>query len=251
MKKLIFPFLFLVITFPLSAQSLIDSLMNEAHEMVLAKKESKALSNYKAVINLDTGNTKALTQASILTARAGRRQPSKALKEKLFAQARVFAVRSLRNNSNSAKANVAMADALNELALLSGAKEKINLLKDVKDFLDKALLIDSSYAKAWYLLGKWNMELSSLNFAERTAAKLLFGGMPDAGLGKAITAFEECRSLDPAFIPNYYHLAQAYDANERDLKAIATLKQALHLRPILQDDLAIQQKCKEMMEKLQ
>jgi hypothetical protein len=81
MKKLIFlPFLCLILSLPLSAQSVTDSLMTEAHKLVEEKQEAKALSIYKAVINLDTANAEALIQAGILTVREGRRQPSKAAK---------------------------------------------------------------------------------------------------------------------------------------------------------------------------
>lgn len=252
MKKLIFlPFLCLILSLPLSAQSVTDSLMTEAHKLVEEKQEAKALSIYKAVINLDTANAEALIQAGILTVREGRRQPSKAAKEKLFSEARSFAESALRKDPSSVKANVVLANALNELALVSGAKDKINLLHNAKDFIDKALLIDSGYAHAWHISGRWNMELTSLGFAEKTAARLLFGGMPDASLDKAIADFEKCRQLSPSFILNYYDLAKAYHLAGKDLKAIATLQQAIRLRPVLQDDLDIQQKCREMIEQLQ
>lgn len=251
MKKIgLFLFIFLTAAFTLSAQ-VVDSLMNEAKRLVVEKQEDQALAKYKAVTYMDSDNIQALTQASILSTREGKRQKVKKAKQTSFNEARAFAEAALRKNPNDAEANVAMATAIDQLAMFSGAKDKISLLRDVKTYTDKALLIDSSDPKAWHILGLWNMRFSTLNFAERTATKLLFGGMPDVSLDKAIADFEKCRSLQPNFILNYYHLAKAYHANEKDLKAIAVLKQVIRLRPILQDDQKIQQECHALLEKLQ
>jgi tetratricopeptide (TPR) repeat protein len=234
----------------LHAQSA-DSLVANGIRLEKAMQESKALQKYYTAIKIDSDNAQALWRASILNTREGMRQSSEKAGKSYFNAAKNLAVSALRKNSNNKEANVAMAMALWQLSLSAGAKEKAAYIKEVKTYINKALLIDSSYALAWHMSGNWNYEVSTLGFAERAATKLLFGKLPAASLDRAVKDYEKCRELDPRFIQNMYDLAKAYHAQNKDLQAISTLKQALRLRPVRQDDRNIQEECRKMIGRLQ
>lgn len=234
----------------LHAQSA-DSLVRQGLSLEKHMQESLALKKYNEAIQQDSANLVALHQAAILSVREGKRQKTRKAAVAYFNRAKLYASKAVDLNPNNKESLLAMASAVQQLSLHAGAKEKASYLKATKSYLDKALQIDSTYGRAWHLLGNWNDEVSQMNFAERAAMKLLFGGLPDASLDAAILNYKKCLRLDPSYIRNYYDLGRAYHQKEEDIKAIAILKQAIRLRPIQQDDRAIQQECKKMLESLQ
>lgn len=228
-----------------------DSLQAHAAALTARGQEDSALMVYRTLISRDSGNLVALTQASMLAGRQGERRQSKEEKAALYAEALSYARSALGQNTDDLQANIAMALALDRSAQLAGAKEKMAFLRDMRTYTDRALKIDSTSAGAWYLSGLWHAQISQLNFAEKAAAKLLFGGLPPATLEQAIADFSHSLRLDPAAIRSYYALAKAYHAHGEDLKAIEVLRQALRRRPIMQDDPALQARCREMIQSLQ
>jgi tetratricopeptide (TPR) repeat protein len=229
----------------------VDSLVMQGQHLETAMQEAAALKKYEQAAALDSTNVTALSRASILYTRQGRRQKTTKAASPYFLEARALAEKALRRNSNDRDANLAMGKALRELSLTAGAKQKAAYIKEVKTYIDKLLLIDSTFAPAWHLSGDWNMEVSSLNFAERAATRLLFGGLPQASVGQAIADYSRSQKLDPSNIETRYDLARALHADHKDLDAISTLQQALRLRPIRQDDRDIQKACREMIQQLQ
>lgn len=231
------------------AQSMSGQL-KKADSLVQKGNDAGALQIYKSVLQKDSSQKEALAHTAILLVRAGERQKNASKAMPLYDSARQLSLTALRTDPNYVPAAYGYALALYSLSMEQGVKEKVKGLKDVKDYLDRVLMLDSAFGKAWYLSGRWNMAFNKLNFAERAAVKLLFGGMPDAGAVQAVSCFAQCKKLEPAFIRNYYYMASALHVTGKDLQAIAVLKEAIHLRPILKDDRTFQQKCRDMIEAL-
>ncbi|WP_344981213.1 hypothetical protein [Compostibacter hankyongensis] len=248
LKQILIPLACLFFRFA-GAQDL-EAQLAAAAKLEAAGKETEALQQYREILQQDSTHPEALSHASILCSLEGSRQTGKA-ETPYFRAAQQYAAAALRQNPDQTTANLAMAMALDRLASVSGVKEKVTYLRDEKKYADLALKIDPQNAQAWYILGAWNIRIGNMNFAEKAAAKMLFGGLPKGSLQEAIQDFEQCRKLDPAFIRNYYALASAYHAAEDDLKAISTLQQGLRLRSIRQDDNRIKQDCRKLLEQLQ
>lgn len=248
MKKLLF-LLLLVLPILVKAQTA-DTIVAEARQSEQQMKEADALAKYKQALQLQPDNLDALVAASILCSREGVREKKKDQKEAYFKLAKVYADGALKQYPQSAQANYAMAMADFQAAQISGAKEKVAYLKDVKKYTDLAITLDSSFGQAYYLAGKWNMDIANASTFEKAAARMLFGGMPQASLDEALQDFLKCRHLDPHFIANYYELAQAWHQKGKDEQAIAVLKDGLAHRNILQDDAGIKADCRELLESL-
>lgn len=228
-----------------------DSLVARGMRLEQSMEEAAALAVYNKALANDSGNLQALTRASVLLVREGMRQKTSRDGKPFYLQAKTLSEKALHLGADDKEANLSMALALQQLSFLAGAKEKAGLIRDVKTYTDKALLIDSTYGAAWRVLGDWNYQVSSLGFAERAATRLLFGSLPPASLDQAIADYKRSHQLDPTSVVNLYALAKAYHDNGQDLQAIATLKQAIRLRPLLQDDRDLQDRCRKMMESLQ
>lgn len=232
------------------AQSVSD-MVQEARQLEKQMKETEALEKDKDILKIQPDELEALNQASQLSARIGNRQKSKEDKITYFNQAKSYAQEALKVSPNSAESNLSMAIAMGRMALIAGAKDKVAASKEVKKYAELAIKFNPNLAQGYHVLGKWNYEVANLNAFERGAAKMLFGGLPDGSLDNAISNYEKCRQLDPAFLLNYYELARAYKENDEQEKAIEVLKKALTLRSIVQDDAGIKADCKKMLEDLQ
>jgi tetratricopeptide (TPR) repeat protein len=222
--------------------------MKEAEAQELAFHENEAFLKYAEVVKLDPNNLVALWKCSELSSRIGARQADKEKMRPYFLAAKNYAASALRVNSNSSEANCAMAFALGRVSLVSGTKERVELAKDVKSYLDKAIQLDPKNFRAWHILGRWNFEVSNLNIAEKSFARLFYGKIPSATLDDAIADFEKSRSLNPAFLLNYLELARCYHRKDEDKKAVSNLNLVLTMPNSMYDDIRAKTVARKLLE---
>lgn len=250
LKKMILLFLSCGALLSARAQSA-EELLAEAQQLEKQMKEMEALGKYRELLQVSPGHVYAQSHSSLICSREGQRRKEKAEKQEFFNEAKIFAYEALKVEPENPEANYVMAVALNNIALISGAKEKVAAFKEVKKYADLALKFNPEYGEVYHLLGKWNEELSNLSTIEKAAAKVLFGGVPPGSIEAAITDYEKCRKLKPSYILNYYDLAKVYRQNNQETQAFEVLNKAMRLRPIYQDDPAIKAECKKMLEDMQ
>lgn len=232
----------------LSISQSITELNGQIKQYLLAKNEPATLACYKQILILDKNNIDALCGASFMCSRIGNREKDAAKKKSFFNTAKIFAQQALKINSNYSQANYVMAVAMGRIALISGSQDKVAASRDIKKYADNAVKLDASNAAAWHTLGKYNYEVSNLNFAERAAAKILFGGLPPGDIKTAIVCFEKCKALDPNYIVNLLDLAKAYKQNDEDAKAKALLNAILLLPERFFDDAEYKNECTKMLK---
>ncbi|MHB1921972.1 MAG: tetratricopeptide repeat protein [Chitinophagaceae bacterium] len=213
--------------------------------------EATALLKYQEALRINPNDAGALDRASILYSREGNRQKNLQTKSADYGQAKKYAALALKLNPNDVQANYAMAVALGQQAMISGAKEKVADAKEVKKYADLTIQLDPHFGRGWFVLGKWNQEMANLNFFEKAAARVLFGGMPEGSLDQAIVDYQKCQLIEPGFILNEYSLGKAYHEQGEDLKAITTLKKALSLRNACLDDAHYKDQCEKLLKDLQ
>jgi tetratricopeptide (TPR) repeat protein len=228
-------FLFLFSPFLLFSQDT-DQLIKDAQLQESLFHENEAFLKYTEVLKKDPVNLLALWKCSELCSRIGARQPDKEKMRPYFMAARNYAVSALRVNPVSSEANCAMAFALGRVSLVSGTKERVMLAKDVKHYAEYAIHLDPANFRAYHILGRWNYEVSALNLAEKSFARIFYGKIPSGTLEEAIYDFEKSRSINPAFILNYLELARSYHRTGEDKKAIANLRILLGLPNLIYDD---------------
>ena len=71
------------------------------------------------------------------------------------------------------------------------------LARDVKFYAENAIRLDPNNFRAYHILGRWNYDVSNLNMAEKSFARVFYGKLPDASLDEAIADFDKSRSLYP------------------------------------------------------
>jgi tetratricopeptide (TPR) repeat protein len=250
-KAAIYLWACLMLTLPMKATSQdVAALLREGERLEHGFRETEALQKYKEVLRLQPNNLTALCKASDLSSRIGHRQTNKQVQADYYRAAKAYADAALRTNPQSAEANFVMSVAMGRMAMLSGGKEKIQYVNEIRRYAENTLRYDPNNFKAYHVLGKWHYEVSNLNSFERTMARVLFGGLPKASLRDAIAYYEKSRSLEPTFSINYLELAKAYRRNHEEKKAIDMLTKLQTIPNRIEDDARIKREGKELLQEL-
>lgn len=229
----------------------VGQLIKEAEVQEQAFHENEAFLKYAEVVKKDPNNLVALWKCSELSSRLGARQTDKEKMRPYFMAARNYAAAALRVNPNSSEANCAMAFALGRVSGVSSTRERVELAKDVKWYVDKAIQLDPNNFRAWHILGRWNFEVSNLNLAEKSFARLFYGKIPSATLDDAVLDFEKSRSLNPAFLLNYLELAKCYHRKDDDKKAMYNLRLLISMPNSMYDDARAKTVARKLMDEWQ
>ncbi|HSK14213.1 MAG TPA: hypothetical protein VK907_13425 [Phnomibacter sp.] len=228
------------------------SLIEEGRALERKFKEDEALEKYKQAYSIQPTNLLAAVKCAELSGNMGRRANGSIRINAWMAQALSFAEAAYRIDSSSAEAMAAMAQAQRNLAETEEKRDKATqYLKSWKTWADKALQADSMHGRANHLLGRWHLEVLTQGTLRKAAAKLLYGGLPNADIYTAIDLMERCKQVEPYYCANFLDLAKAYHFNQNYEKAIQTLERLAKLPTRRQDDVDIKAEGKELLQKLQ
>ncbi|MDE3212054.1 MAG: hypothetical protein KGM98_02375, partial [Bacteroidota bacterium] len=154
-------------------------LVKEAADLEKSMQDPQALARYKEALALDPSNVTLLCKCSEISSRIGSRlidNPESC--SGYFRDAKSYATQALAVDPRSSEANFSMALAISNEATQLGGKEKLEAVRNIKKYADLSIFFDQHNYKAWYILGKWNYAMSSLNFMQKAAVKMFFSGFP-------------------------------------------------------------------------
>ncbi len=226
-----------------------ELLLAEAVRLETSMQEKSALQKYKEVVSTQSSHLDALYKCSELCSRIGAREKNETKKQEYYDQAMSYAQKMLKFYPQSEHTYVAMAIAMGKQALSKSGKEKIQFVRDIKANAEKALQINNANYKAWHVMGKWNYEMTQLNFMERAIVKVFFGGLPDASLKSSILAYRQAEKLQSDFMLNDLELAKALYANDQKKEAIQRLRQLLKMSIRTEDDPVVQNEARSLLKK--
>jgi tetratricopeptide (TPR) repeat protein len=251
MTKQVFVIVIFIFVGLVSRSQDVQYLVKQGEDLEKATKDTEALNKYLEALKLAPNDLKALCKTSEMYSILGNRQKEKTKKIEYFNAASTYAKQALAVDGKSADANYVMAVAMGRMALISSGKEKVQNVREIKKYCDAALAANPNHIRTLHVLGKWHLEVTTLNFAEKAALKIIYGGLPPASLPQAILYFEKARAIDPGFVLNYLELAKAYKENGQSDKAIDVLTKMSKLPPKTADDPSYKAEGKKMLESLQ
>ncbi len=156
--------------------------------------------------------------------------------EPVYEESLTFARRATEVRAGHAEGWFMLGKALGRLALFRGGKEKVNMSKDVKEAFEQAIELDSEHAGAIHGLARWHREVANLSWVLKTAAKIIYGGLPPASNEEAVRLFERAIELEPDHINHHLELGKTWlEMKEKD-RARAELEIAVSLPPTEPDD---------------
>jgi len=242
--------LLLAVPFAAFSQDL-TNLLHQAARLESEFREEEALPAYQEVLHLQPRNLVALCKCSDLSCRIGNRQPNKEKKIDYFKAGYGYAQAAWLLDSTDAEVNIVMAFSLARMALIQSGKERVASANEIRRHAENAIKYDPRNYKGYHILGRWNYEVSGLNFLERTFARWFFGTLPDASLEDAIGYYEKSKALNPGFILNYFELARAYHREGKKDEAIRLLRQMDTLKDEMYDDREVRKEGKALLMDLQ
>lgn len=229
----------------------VNVMMKEASNLEIKLDEAGALGKYKQVYLLDTNNVAALVKSSELSSRIGNRQKDNNAKSDLYNQAQSYAMKALSKDSVNAEAAYALSLASQNLAGVSNDnKQKVAYTFQAKNYADKALAADPSNAKANFAAGNWHYQMLTIPGLKKTAAKVLYGKLPEADIDSAIYYMEKSRSLDPYFALDYLQLGKAYEFKGQPAKAIEVYTKLVKLPNRTADDAVLKEEGKKSLDRM-
>lgn len=216
------------------------------------QRDSVAFCEAESFLSKNPNHIEVLLLASKLGSSLAGNSPNGALKTQYIVRATTYAERSiiLKSTSKEAHLNYIIAIGL-QSANAKSPTEKLKHASIIKREADYLLSLDSSYAPAYFIIGKWHLSLASLSWLEKTACDFLFGGMPeDVSLENAMQYFEKAIQLQPDCILYHYNKALTLKKLGRTKEAIVVSKFSLQLPIRDANDRIRRENCAELLKEL-
>jgi hypothetical protein len=225
------------------------TLMKEGEKLEQAFKEDEARAKYAEAFKIMPSKVDALIRLSELCNRKGARYEKNADKKGWFEAGKTYADAALKLDSNNYYVFYVFAISVGNIALIADTKkEQVQYVKLIKTYAEKSIQLNPNFAKAYHLLGRWNLEINNLGGLKKLAIKTFYGGMPAYSLADAIKHMEKCKQLDPYFVINYYDLARAYNEDNQKTKAQELLNAIAKLPNRTMDDAKYKADAKKMLD---
>ncbi len=210
---------------------------------------AEALAALEGMKKEDPQNAEVLWRLSRTRVDMGEQSKAKSEQEKAYAAAMEDAQAAVEADPGNAEAHLALAIAAGRVGLISPTKEKIQLSRTVKDAVDKSIMLDPQLGPAYHVRARWNYEVASLGFFERTIVKVVYGGLPEASFEQAVRDFQKATQLGDRMI-NHLELGKTYLKLDEPDKAKAEFEQVLAMPLVDPDDPGFQTEAREHLKKL-
>ena len=249
MKKIPFVVLILTCLFGYLKAQTIDQLLQEAKTLRTQFKEEEALQKYLEVLKKDQLQYDALCGASFMYCRIGNRTLDEAKKKEYFNGAKRLAEYAVKIKPNDAESNFVMAAAVGRAAEYLSTKERVASSTTIKKHAEAALAANPNHPGANHVMGMWHYRVANLSWAERSAANIIFGGIPKGASNEnAVKYISKAISLRPDYILYVHDLGLVYKAMEKYSDAISTFKKAVNMKSLTKDDPYLKEHSQNMIE---
>ena len=237
---------------PLQAQS-IDEFINQGLQNEREWKDEAALKQYEAALKIQPNHTLALVRSSRMLCNIGGRSKDKEFKRSHAMKARQIALKAIQINHADKEAHLCYILSLGIMAeMADNPREKLANAKIIKREAEYILKLDSTFAPAYYILGKWHFAIASLSRIETMFCNLFFGGVPEgASIDEALRCYDKAIRFWPDYIVFYYGKALVLHYKGEETETITALKKALQLAPRDPDDHIRLQKCQRLLQQTQ
>ena len=217
---------------PAAKNDTVEATLEKARQYFDDGKEEVSLKLYLSLLKDHPENYDALWNTSFLYTRKGRQQSTYKKQMVFYEIAREFARLTLDAHPEKPRSYYVYAVASAGLADdMPNSSERIQLIRNIKEYGEKALQMDPAYAPAWHLIGIWHSNIANISRTERLAARVIYGAIPDGATNaKAEHYLKKAIELDPSIIIFKLDLAQHYQENRQKNKAIPILETILAMQ---------------------
>ncbi len=215
----------------------------------------EALAHFRAALALDSMNYDANWQAARTLADLGKMMPNsqRAQRDTVYQEARAFAERAVRANSNGADGHYMVAVSIGRVALTMGARDRVRYSRVIRDEALRATELDPRHDGALHVLGRWNAEIQRLPGITKFFARTFLGAsiFSQASWDNSVNYFTQAININPQNIYHHLDLAEALIDADRQAEARPHLEEIAQL-PLACDpmDPQYKQQAVEMLQRI-
>lgn len=233
-----------------SSSETIDEMLEKANNLHMSGEEQQSLEVYLDVLDRESGNIEALWSATVLHTKIGHRQDSEEEMADHYEKAEELAGRALDQHSDDGYAYYAKAVATARMTEIMDTAGKIEASHEIKENIEKASERLPDFAPAWHLYGVWHSDVANVSGAEKAAAGLFSGGIPDASNVTAEEYLKKAVEMNEKNILFRLDLAKHYLKVDNEKDAIEQLQRILDLEPQMKDDPGYIEEAKDLLEEI-
>ncbi len=238
-----------IFVFNLYAQNSAD-LISQGDQFAKSFDNKSALESYLKAYHADTIDCTAMWKIAEAYINVGEDSDEKVQKQYCYLAER-WARRVAVACPDTANGHFFIAVSSGLLALHEGGKQKIKRSKEVKEEAEKTLARDPDHHGAYHALGRWNRELADLSWFLRTAAKIVYGGVPTgASFEAAVANFQKAIEISPNWIAHHKELGITYLKMKKWDWARQEFERALELPIADHQDEWHKQECQKFLESI-
>ncbi len=160
------------------------------------------------------------------------------------------ALRAVQADPKNAVARLCVAVSYVKNFPYTDNRTKVKWSKAIKAECEAAIALDPKQDVGYYLLGRWHVGVSEMNFFVREIVKIVYGGLPKASYAEAIDNFKKAIALAPDRIIHHLELGKVYAATGEQKLAQTELEKCRTLKPVDRDDSAAQTEAATLLLKL-
>jgi tetratricopeptide (TPR) repeat protein len=230
-RKIIFLFILPILAIPFYSQTAADHIAS-GDSYYAQFDDSRALEEYRKALELEPENYEALWKVARALIDVADALPAKdpatpARQKKMYAEAEDYARRAVKVNPHDTWGHFFLSAAMGKRALMLGKKEQIEMSRQIKAEIEKAIELDPRNDLAYHALGRWHRRMAEIGGVKRALGGLLYGDIPRGSFEESEKCFKKAIELKPDYTNHYLELGRTYLAMGKKDLAIQAFEKCL------------------------
>jgi FimV-like protein len=220
----------------------ISQLLQKADALYAGFKQKEALNELLKVLQLDPQNHEALSKASRVYIDFGDMIPESGQdwqerKLKQYSIAENYARKAVKADANVTWGHFYIAASLGKIAAQSSIPKQIDLAKEIRTEVERAITLDPENGYAYHVYGVWHRKMAEIGKMSRVVASVfLWRSVPKGSMEKAVEYLNKAIYFNPTIISHHLELARTYVAMGKYQLARTSLKSVQELPIQFSDD---------------
>lgn len=195
--------------------------LQKTDELQAAFKPEEALAEVLKVLQLDPNNHEALSKAARAHIDIGDMIPESVpnwqeRRIEQFKTAEEYARKAVQADPSSTWGHFYVAASLGKSSALFPISKQIELSREIREAVEKAIATDPSNGFAYHIYGVWERKMAEIGKMKRAVATLLYWDtIPHGTLQKSLEYLKKAISLNSTVIASHLELAKTYIALQK------------------------------------
>lgn len=234
----------------------IAQLLQESDALYAAFKQKDALNELLKVLQLDPQNHEALSKVSRVYIDFGDMIPESGpdwqeRKLKQYSIAADYARKAVKADPNGTWGHFYVAASLGKIAMQSSIPKQIDLAREIRTEIEKAIAFDPQNGYAYHVYGIWHRKMAEIGQVGRLlSVAVLWRSVPKGSMEKSVEYLKKAIFFNPTVISHHLELARTYAAMGKYQLARNSLKTVQELPVQFSDDPVNRREAQQLLQEI-